>query len=179
MTSLPSWIYCFLAYIAIRANDQGVRDILAYARLMVREAQKHGGSGWLDYDRVFCQQAALDPSLRWNMLHPSGSNTGWPHCRLNPSLQHMQGTRPYCRAVCPLLPPASYWDSNAPGLSVWPPGPRAPLRRQPKSMMNICVSWNKGHCAFTGTCRLRYMPAAPYGERLCSNSCSLGVQSWR
>ena len=70
VTSLPSWIYCFLTYIAIRANDQGVRDMLAYAHLMVREAQRHGGSGWLDYDRVFRQQAALDPSLRWNTLHP-------------------------------------------------------------------------------------------------------------
>ena len=29
VTSLPSWIYCFLAYIAIRTNDQGVRDMLA------------------------------------------------------------------------------------------------------------------------------------------------------
>ena len=38
--------------------------MLAYARLMVREAQRHGGLGWLDYDRVFRQQAALDPSLR-------------------------------------------------------------------------------------------------------------------
>ena len=60
VTSLPSWIYCFLAYITIRANDQGVRDMLAYARLLDREAQRHGGSGWLDYDRVFRQQAALE-----------------------------------------------------------------------------------------------------------------------
>ena len=40
--------------------------MLAYAHLKVREAQRHGGSGWLDYDRVFRQQEALDPSLRWN-----------------------------------------------------------------------------------------------------------------
>ena len=36
VTSLPSWIYYFLAYIAIRATDLVVRDMLAYARLMVR-----------------------------------------------------------------------------------------------------------------------------------------------
>ena len=70
VTSLPSWIYCFLAYIASRANDQDVQDMLAYARLMVREAQRYGGSSWLYYDRVFCQNGALDPSLRWNTLHP-------------------------------------------------------------------------------------------------------------
>ena len=70
VTSLPSWIYYFLAYITIRATDQVVREMLAYARLMVRGAQRHGGSGWLDYDRGFRQQAALDHSLRWNTQHP-------------------------------------------------------------------------------------------------------------
>ena len=53
VTSLPSWIYWFLAYIAIQANDQGVRDKRAYARLMVSEAQRLGGSNWLDYECVF------------------------------------------------------------------------------------------------------------------------------
>ena len=68
VTILSSWMY-FIAYVAMRANDQGVRDMLAYARLVIREAQRHGGSGWLDYDRVFRQQATLDPSHRWNTLH--------------------------------------------------------------------------------------------------------------
>ena len=42
-----------------------------YARLVIREAQLHGGQGWLAYDRVFRQQAALDPSFQWNVLHPA------------------------------------------------------------------------------------------------------------
>ena len=70
VTSLPSWIYCFLAYIAIQANDQGVWDRQAYAHLMVREARRHGSSNWLDYDRVFRQEAVLDPLLKWNTVHP-------------------------------------------------------------------------------------------------------------
>ena len=172
VTSLPSWIYCFLAYIAIRANDQGVRDMLAYARLMVREAQRHGGSGWLDYDRVFRQQAALDPSLRWNTLHPgiqtatlvgrtAGSTLLCSICR---EPDHTAGQ---C-ALSYLQPPTG--TSNAPGPSVWPPGPRAPLRRQPESMMNICVSWNKGHCTFLGKCRFRHACATcqqPHMARDC------------
>ena len=44
--------------------------MLAYARLLVREAQRHGGRGWLDYDRIFHQQAALDP-------HSSGTPSTW------------------------------------------------------------------------------------------------------
>ena len=65
-----SWMYCFLAYIVMREPDPNIRDMLAYARLIIREALRHGGSGWLDYDRVFRQQAAIDHSLRWNSLHP-------------------------------------------------------------------------------------------------------------
>ena len=167
VTSLPSWIYCFLTYIAIRANDQGVRDMLAYAHLMVREAQRYGGSGWLDYDRVFCQQAALDPSLRWNTLHPGiqaatlvGHTAGSSSIYREPD--HTAGQ---C-ALSYLQPPTG--TSNASGPSVWPPGPRAPLTAP---MTNICVSWNKWHCTFPGTCRFRHACATcqqPHMARDCA-----------
>ena len=88
----------------------------------------------------------MEHAAPWN----SGSNTGWPHCLFNPALQHMQGTRPHCRAVCPLLLPASHWDlqcCRSISLATWP---RAPL---PESMTNIGMSWNKGYCTFLGMCR--------------------------
>ena len=44
---------------------------MIYALLIVHEALRHGGRGWLDYDHLFRQQAALNPSLAWNSLHPS------------------------------------------------------------------------------------------------------------
>ena len=44
VTSLPSWVYCFLVYIATRANDHGMWGMLAYFHLMDREAQRHDGS---------------------------------------------------------------------------------------------------------------------------------------
>ena len=71
VTSLASWLYCFLAYAAMRCPDQESRDRLAYARIMIREAQRHGGQGWLEYNKVFCQQAALDPVIKCNALHPA------------------------------------------------------------------------------------------------------------
>ena len=71
ITTLPSWVYCFLAYTAIRSPDPATREMLAYARLVIRESQRHGGRGWLEYNRVFRQQAALDHTMRWNtLLHP-------------------------------------------------------------------------------------------------------------
>ena len=68
VSSLASWVYCFLAYAALRCPDKESRYRLVYARLMIREAQHHGGQGWLTYDS---QQAALDPSFQWNVLHPA------------------------------------------------------------------------------------------------------------
>jgi hypothetical protein len=58
------WVYAFLAYISVRSSEPLVRNMLTYARLIVREARRHGGSGWLQYDRVFRQQAAADPTLQ-------------------------------------------------------------------------------------------------------------------
>ena len=63
VSSLPMWCYCFLGYMAI-TSDPATRDQLAYARLIIREAQRHGGLGWLNYDRAFRQQAVGDPSLQ-------------------------------------------------------------------------------------------------------------------
>ena len=70
VSSLPTWCYCFLGYMAILTSDPSTRDQLAYARLVIKEALRHGGQGWLDYDRAFRQQAAAEPSLRWNTLLP-------------------------------------------------------------------------------------------------------------
>ena len=53
VSTLPSWLYCFLAYMAVCTGDAHTRSMLAYAHLIIMEAQRHGGSGWLDYDRVF------------------------------------------------------------------------------------------------------------------------------
>ena len=69
ITSLSSWMYCFLVYVAIRSQDPATQHMLAYGQLIIREALRHSGKGWLDYDRVFRKQAALDSSMRWNTLN--------------------------------------------------------------------------------------------------------------
>ena len=51
--SLVSWIYCFNAYMAVRTTDAQTWDMLAYSRLLIREALRHRGSGWMEYDCVF------------------------------------------------------------------------------------------------------------------------------
>ena len=70
--SLITWVSSFTTYVAVvaEAHPERVRDMLAYMRLIVREAHKHGGQGWLTYDAVFRRnnQGAAQP---WNILDPS------------------------------------------------------------------------------------------------------------
>ena len=75
---------------AIRTSDPSTR-------LIIREALHHEGAGWLDYDRAFRQQAAVDPSLRWNTLLPGlqastmlshGTGQGALFCTLCREMDH-------------------------------------------------------------------------------------------
>ena len=68
--SLASWLYCFNTYIAVRTSDPVARDMLSYSRFLIREALRHGGSGWLEYDWVFRRQMAINPLLSWNTVEP-------------------------------------------------------------------------------------------------------------
>ena len=66
--SLILWVFCFLAYIAVRTSDPVARDMASYCRLTIREGLRHGGNWWRDYDRCFQSQAAIDRSQRWNVI---------------------------------------------------------------------------------------------------------------
>ena len=46
-----------------KTRDPVTRDMLAYCRLIIREALRHGGNTWQDYDRAFHRQAAIDNQL--------------------------------------------------------------------------------------------------------------------
>lgn len=69
ITSLPNWCYCFLGYMAAITSDPVTRDQLAYTRLIIQQAQRQGGLGWMDYDKVFRQQIAVDSSIKWNAIN--------------------------------------------------------------------------------------------------------------
>lgn len=74
--SLLSWVTSFLTYVAVmyEAHPERVVDMLAYARLIIREAHRHGGNGWLTYDAVFRRN------------HQGDSK---PMCWTPPSTQHV------------------------------------------------------------------------------------------
>ena len=68
--SLFSWLYCFNTYVAVRTSDELTRQMLSYSRIVIHEALYYGGSGWVEYDRVFCRQVSINPTLCLNTLDP-------------------------------------------------------------------------------------------------------------
>ena len=166
--SLSSWVYCFCAYIAVLAPDARTRELLAYCRLIIREALRHGGSGWQEYDRTFRRQAAIDSSLPWNVLVPGlqaatllGNRGGPPglFCALCREPDHNTGQCALSvtqQPTHPAAPPASPTTFS-----------RRP--RRPETIAGICASWNQGRCAFPGYCSFRHICA------VCRNSNHRGV----
>ena len=67
--ALATWVSSFATYVAIvaTAHPERVGNILAYLHLVVREASKFGGDGWLTYDAVF-RRNQEGSSVPWNSL---------------------------------------------------------------------------------------------------------------
>ena len=70
---LLSWVQCFDTFMAVVASKkpEKLRQLLAYQILMVREARRCGGRGWLAYDTMFRQQVAGDDTADWSKLNSS------------------------------------------------------------------------------------------------------------
>ena len=147
VSTLTTWLYCFLAYAAIITSDATTRNLLAYARLIMREALRHNNNGWLDYDRSFRQQAAVDPSLPWNTLVP-----GLQASMIlgNPTRQGFANQRQQCT----LCRGFDHARSDC-ALSYLHPYTRTPQRNP----YRICTSWNRGNCVYPGSCSFRHVCA--------------------
>ena len=124
--SLVSWMYCFAAYVAIRTPNQLTRKMLAYAQLIIREALKHGGPGWAEYDKVFRRQLSINPLLSWNTLGLSlqaatilgQRNTGGTLCSLCQECDH---TSSQCALASPTTAASSALSISCSGSPPSPP----------------------------------------------------------
>ena len=160
--SLISWVYCFTAYIKVRTQDETTRDMLSYCRLIIREALRHGGQGWQDYDRSFRSQAAIDRSLRWNVLLPDlqastilGQRAGGgSYCSLCRGVDHSAAQCALAIIQQPLIspqpPPVASVPSSSSRRLVPPSG---------RTSRPVCTSWNSGACIYPGSCSYRHVCA--------------------
>ena len=156
VSSLASWCYCFLGYVAMRTADPSTRDHMAYARLIIEEAQRHGGLAWLDYMIApsGSRQPVHDPAMRWNTNSPSlqastilGQKQAGQgsFCTLCREVDH---SRAQCALVC--------LEPSAPSVSA---ASKVTTRSSTQRRYNICISWNRGVCVFPGQCSFRHVCA--------------------
>ena len=54
-----------------KSDQQPSRDFAAYGMIIIQLARKHGGKGWILYDRQFWQHCAAGANLPWANLNPS------------------------------------------------------------------------------------------------------------
>ena len=144
--------------------------MLAYMRLIIREACKFGGNGWLTYNAVYrrnCEGLAtpwntLDASLHQVYIASQGDKVTMPckHC------QETDHSAAEC-AVAAVLPSTL---SSTPAT----PAPAAPTPDRPAAkgkrpmpysrQRPICGSWNGGSCKFPGKCSYAHVCTNCYGN---------------
>ena len=163
VASLESWMYCFTVYMALRTPDMFTRRMLAYCRLIIHEAMRHGGRGWLEYDRTFRRQCEVDALLPWDRLLPdlqastilSQRQPSGMFCSLCQGIDH---TRYQC-ALASLHQPTSHHPSGSSRGQR-----RAQGQRRPAQYAPICSSWNNGACIYPGSCSFRHVCASCFGD---------------
>ena len=139
-----------MAYAAVRTIDLNLRGHCANARLLIQEALHHRGTSWLNYDRFFCKQAAIDLSMSWNSLVPSlhtsailgTHNSTGPLCSLCKGSDH---TTPSC-SLGYLQQGMTLNHQN-----LFLVADKNLQIRHPELTERICVSWNKLSCIYPGS----------------------------
>ena len=66
-----SWAGCFMAFVAAKVDSPETRELMAYGKIIISLAQRHGGLGWATYDTLFRQQVAAGAEAAWSQLNPS------------------------------------------------------------------------------------------------------------
>ena len=167
---LFSWVQCFGTYAAVMTAQfpEKTRQLLAYQTMIVREARRCGGKGWLAYDSMFRQQATLDPDCDWSRLNNSlysvtflaqqnGRGRTCSHCL----------ETDHASSDCALAPAPRQRQSGRD----YERGPRHQFDRGERNE-RICYSWNDGRCAMP-YCRYRHVCTKCHSSEHKAVNCSV------
>ena len=139
--------------------------MLAYSRLVIREALHHGDNGWQEYDQSFLRQVAIDSSLPWNSLSPDlqasaliGNRSGMgTFCTICCEPDHFAGQCVLAILQQPVRTPVSVTNTPRTTASNSHRSLRPP--RRPETILGICASWNRGNFAYPGSCTFKHVCA--------------------
>ena len=172
------WVYAMLLFIAVRCPDDATRQLVTYTRLVLHLAQKHGGTGWLDYDQTFRAQAAATPSTPWNAINPSlmasavlSSTSSGTFCHLCQEVDH---SAPECALVA-LDPTAAPTPGGSQRRFTPQPARRSNRPHPYDSSVEVCRRFNRGQCP---NAALRHVCSTPDCKRSShgANTCPLRVE---
>ena len=151
-----------LVLFGVHGHTQEARDLAAYGMIILQLARKHGGMGWLVYDRQFQQHRAAGASMPWSDIYPSlmaATVLG----------KAGDGSGRSCRCVLPLITQrrSVLWGSvSSPNLVLIPPPflvhflpPVAHFTARlhiPRTGDTICRRFNRG-CCTRSTCRFDHI----------------------
>ena len=124
----------------------------AYLRLVVREASKFGGDGWLTYDTMFRRNQkgssapwkTLDAALKQVYIAGNASKIVTP-CRHCHEVDH-QSADCAVAAILPKSHPIAPVHASPADLSAGASGKRP-----------VCFSWNTGSCKYPGKCSFAHV----------------------
>ena len=181
---LLSWVQCFGTYMAVVTSAQPTksRELLAYQTLIVREARRCGGRGWLAYDTMFRQQAVGNLDMDWSKLNPtlyavtflaqSGSGRNCVLC-----MESDHSKEDCALAEGKVGPPFSKTSSSR---DAQRSGGDAASRPQKGKARMICFAWNQGECSFP-YCRYRHTCVKCGGEHRIIHCHAWGAdrEGWR
>ena len=144
VSSILTWTYCFLSYCTVRTDDVSLRGLLTYARL----------------DRIWPDLSSTGCSWPHNTLeHPQCK----PSCFNIFGISLQQGT--FCNLYQEVDHPKEECalqsvQGNTPLSSKVPSQPsshQSPSHKMRlETLERICTSWNKGRCAYLGTCTFKH-----------------------
>ena len=172
--SILSWVSCFAVYVAVLSESQPhlVQSRLAYMCLIIREARRAGGDGWVSYDAVYRQNAAQDNTTDWSKLDASlHSSTFLSTRRTNTTFCSLCFESDHTSSSCALAPLMSEGGRSSPPIPTRtyhtnkgfhiPDQAFCPSQPYPRSSAQfpICQSWNKGKCVKAPHCRFRHICA--------------------
>ena len=102
ITDPLTWVFCFLSYMAAATECDATRDMAAYAQIVIQQARKHPGPGWLAYDQLFRQRVRRYRGTIWpRRLWPPPSFALVTHVPCVTSLTTQLSSAPCSQSVLP------------------------------------------------------------------------------
>ena len=159
---LMSWVQCFGTYIAVVTSQfpHRIKELLAYQTLIVREARRCGGRGWLAYDSHFRQQVVGNEAADWSRLNQSlyavtfitqGDRDRTRSCVVCLESDHMEEQ---CALYTPPRKPAAAQRRAGSERVVGESRDSQFSTRGKGPGKMACFAWNQGDCRYP-TCKYR------------------------